>query len=150
MYARIAYAIGKALTCSFLRVYNQPSPAVCTKKNVSSYAIAKVAHTSLRARFSAHKKNARTQVSMNDGNFGCKTRSHRSYLLTACTTAFAGRAEMRSSEAGGTVEQAAPAGLNLKQAGANTNIHAAAMSIVAQHTGDTIFATTSGHVSDYV
>ena len=50
----------------------------------------------------------------------------------------------------GKVEQAATAGVNLKQAGANKNIHEVAMLIIAQNTGDTIFATTSGHVSDYV
>ena len=50
----------------------------------------------------------------------------------------------------GKVEQAATACVNLKQAGANTNIHAVVMLIIAQNTGDTIFATTSGHVSDYV
>jgi hypothetical protein len=91
--------------------------------------------------FLCPQKNTRTQVPMNDGNLGCKARSHRSYLLTACTTAFAGRAEMRSSEAGGTVEQAASAGVKLKQAGANTTIHAASMSIIAQHTGDVPYST---------
>jgi hypothetical protein len=50
----------------------------------------------------------------------------------------------------GKVEQAATAGANLKQAGANTNIHAVVMLIITQNTGDTIFATTLGHVSDYV
>ena len=43
---------------------------------------------------------------------------------------------MPSSEAGGTVEPAATAGLKLKQARAHTNIHAAAESIVALNTGD--------------
>ena len=58
---------------------------------------------------------------------------------------------MPSSEAGGTVEPAATAGLKLKQAGAHSNIHAAVVSIIALNTGDnTIFATTSGHVSDYL
>jgi hypothetical protein len=51
----------------------------------------------------------------------------------------------------GKVEQAATAGVNLKQVGANTNIHAVVMLIITQNTGDIpIFATTSGHVSDYV
>ena len=106
------------------------------KTNVSSYAIAKVAQTSLRAHFCSLRQKSCMKGFDSDGNLGGKARSHRSYLLTACTTAFAGRAEMRSSEAGGTAEQAAPAGVNLKQSGANTNIHAASMSIIAQHTGD--------------
>jgi hypothetical protein len=77
-------------------------------------------------------------------NFDCKEASSQPSILDPiapiCSRLLQlllqGELKCEAARQEGTVEQAATAGVNLKQARANTNIHAAVVSIIAQNTGD--------------